>query len=251
MYTGLTPSYGATRSLAQFNMSSLPSDSKISSANFNVYQTKSDATNVSIDLFKITSSWTGSSTWNTQPSTSTTKESTVTSNTYNQYWQWDTTQLVKDWYNGVLPKYGLMLKQQSESTTPYRAFNTVNSGSNTPRITINYTVDPIGLEDFWSYTKDGVNPSNGNLVLQSNDVSVPGKGVPVNVARTYNSRKSNVANSFGYGWISNLEATLVDSGSGPITLIDGDNTRHIFGQNVYGRYTSPGGVYLTLVKNGE
>ncbi|GAB6153978.1 hypothetical protein JCM17380_27280 [Desulfosporosinus burensis] len=68
-----------------------------------------------------------------------------------------------------------MLKQQNEGTSPYRSFNTVEAGptNNTPRLTINYTVDPIGLENFWGYTKDGVNPANGNLVLQETDLSFP------------------------------------------------------------------------------
>lgn len=250
MHTGNTPSYGAARSLAQFYLPALPSDAKVSSANFNAYQTRVEATNVSVDLYKITSNWTGSVTWNTQPTIHATPESTVTSNASGAYWQWDITQLTKDWYNGVTPNYGFMLKQQNEGTSPYRSFNTVNA-TNTPRLTINYTIDPIGLEDFWGYTEDGVNPANGNLVLQQTDISIPGRGVPVSIDRTYNSRKSNVAGMFGYGWKSNAEAQLVDSGSGPITLIDGDNTRHIFGQVAGGGYATAGGVYLTLVKNGD
>lgn len=54
MYTGSTPSYGATRSLVRFYLPSLPSDSNITSANFNAYQTKVDAANASVDLFRIT-----------------------------------------------------------------------------------------------------------------------------------------------------------------------------------------------------
>lgn len=196
-------------------------------------------------------SWISSVTWNTQPTLGATPEATLTNNKVNAYWQWDITQLAKDWYNGVLPNYGMLLKQQNEGTSPYRAFNTVNSGSNTPRLTINYWVDPIGMENFWGYTKDGVNPANGNLVLQETDLSVPGRGIPVNVTRTYNSRKSMTTGLFGYGWFSNIETRLVDAGSGPITLIDGDNTRHIFGQQVGGGYIAHGGVYLTLIKNGD
>lgn len=251
MHTGNTPSYGAVRSLAQFYLPALPSESKISSANFNAYQSRVESTNVSVDLFKITSNWTGSVTWNTQPTINATPESTVTSNVAGAYWQWDITQLTKDLYNGVVPNYGFMLKQQNEGTSPYRSFNTVNASTNTPRLTINYTIDPIGLEDFWGYTNDGVNPANGNLILQQNDFSIPGRGVPVSIDRTYNSRKSAIAGIFGYGWKSNVEAQLVDSGNGPITLIDGDNTRHIFGQAVGGGYVAAGGVYLTLVKNGD
>ncbi|MGE7717885.1 DNRLRE domain-containing protein [Priestia megaterium] len=251
MDTGYNSYFGSTRDLVQFYLPSLPSDSKISSATFKAYQTQVDATNVSVDLNRITSNWTNSVTWNTQPTIQSTPESTVTSNASNAYWQWTVTQLIKDWYNGVTPNYGFMLKQQNETTSPYRTFNTVNNGNNTPQLTVNYTVDPIGMENYWGLTKDGVNPANGNFVFQKNDLSIPGRGVPVNVTRTYNSRKSDVAGIFGYGWTSTIEKRLVDSGNGPITLIDEDNTRHIFGQKIGGGYVAAGGDYLTLVKNGD
>ncbi len=252
MYTGSDPYYyGTLRSLAQFYLPSLPSDSKILSANFNAYQTQADSTTVSIDLYRITSSWGGSVTWNTQPSIAAAKESTATNNTYNQYWQWDTTQLVKDWYSGAQANYGFMLKHQNEATSPFRAFNTVNIGTNTPKLTINYWVDPIGIEDFWGYTKDGVNPANGNLVLSQNDFSILGRGIPASLTRTYNSRKATAAGMFGYGWTSDVEARLIDSGNGPITLVDGDGTSHFFGEKIGGGYEAHGGIYLTLVKDGE
>ncbi len=227
--TGYDSYYGATRSLIQFYLPSLPSDSEISSATFQAYQTEYNASSVTVDLFRINSSWTNNETWNTQPTISSTPESTVTNSANNTYWQWNVTNLVKDWYNGVKPNYGLMLKQRDEFTSLYQSFNSVNSGVNTPKITVTYYVNGIGLESFWGYTKDGINVSNGNLVLQETDLSIPGRGVPVSVTRTYNSRKSDGAGMFGYGWTSNVETRLIDAGFGPITLIDADHTRHIFG----------------------
>lgn len=250
LYTGNDPAYyGTMRSLVQFFLPSLPSSSRITSATFNAYQTKSDAANSAIGLHRIISSWGSSATWNTQPTINATPESTITNNAANTYWQWDITQLVKDWYNGVQSNYGFMLKQQPE-TAPFRSFRSVSGGTNTPRLSINYVVDALGLENYWAYTKDGVNPSNGNLVLQYTDFSIPGRGVPVSVTRTYNSR-SAASGIFGYGWRSNIETQLVDAGSGPITLIDDDGTRHIFGQSTNNTYVASGGVYLTLVKNAD
>ena len=100
-----------------------------------------------------------------------------------------------------------------------------------------YTVDPIGIEDFWAYTEDSVNPVNGNLVLVEKDLSIPGRGIPVGISRTFNSRTSSGVGIFGYGWASNLEVRLLDAGDGTITLVDGDNTRHTFRQTVDGRST--------------
>jgi RHS repeat-associated protein len=251
MHTGYNSYFGTTRALTRFYLPSLPSDSVISDATFNAYQTENDGQQVSVDLYRITSDWASSVTWNTQPSIGSTKESTVTSSTANAYWSWDITSLAKDWYNSVQPNYGMMLKQQNESSSPYRTFNTVNSGNNTPRITINYWVEPIGQESFWMTTEDGVNPANGNLVLQETDLAIPGLGEDVHITRTYNSRKSSFNGMFGYGWITNLEMNILDSGSGPITFVDEDNTRHIFGEKVGGGYEAAGGVYLDLVKNGD
>jgi len=251
MHTGYNSYFGNTRALARFYLPALPSDSVIDSATFNAYQTRNDGQQVSVDLYRISSDWPSSVTWNTQPSIAGTKESTVTSSSYNAYWSWDLTKLAKDWYNGVQANYGLMLKQQNETTSPYRTFTSVNNGTNTPRLSINYRVEAIGIESFWTNTEDGVNPTNGNLVYQEIDLQIPGRGPEVNLTRTYNSRKSSFKGLFGYGWITNLEATLVDSGSGPITLIDEDNTRHIFGEKVGGGYETAGGIYLDLVKNAD
>jgi YD repeat-containing protein len=252
MNTGYHGYFGSTRALVQFVLPSLPSDSVISNATFNAYQAKSDASTASIDLFRVNSNWSGTTaTWSAQPSIGASPESTTTDNKVNSYWQWDITKLAKDWYNGVQANYGMMLKQQNETSSPYRSFNSVNSGNNTPRITINYTVAGIGLESFWMSTGDGVNPANGNLIYQETDVEIPGRGPEVDLTRTFNSRKSSFKGLFGYGWITNLEPFIVDSGSGPITFIDEDNTRQIFGEKVGGGYEAPGGIYLDLVKNAD
>lgn len=199
----------------------------------------------------VESTWSSSVTWNTQPTIGATPEATATNNTNNAYWTWNITQLAKDWYSGSQVNNGLMLKQQNEGSSAYRSFNSVNSGNNTPFLAITYTVDPIGIENFWGFTKDGVNPANGNLVLQETDLSIPGRGIPVSLTRTYNSRNSEAAGMFGYGWTSNLEARIINAGNGPITFVDGDGTPHIFGQDSDGNYYAYGGIYLTLVKNGD
>lgn len=54
MHTGYNSYFGSTCSLVKFYLPSLPSDSKISSANFNAYQTNTDGTSVSVDLLRTT-----------------------------------------------------------------------------------------------------------------------------------------------------------------------------------------------------
>ncbi|WP_260472071.1 DNRLRE domain-containing protein [Bacillus canaveralius] len=249
MDTGYNSYFGSTRALARFSLPALPSDSVITSATFNAYQTQNDGLQQSVDLYRVTSDWPSATTWNTQPSTAATKESTATSATYNAYWSWDISKLAKDWYNGIQANYGFMLKQQNEATSPYRSFNSVNSGTNTPRLSINYRVEAIGLESFWTNTKDSVNPANGNLVYQEKDLDIQGRGETVSLTRTFNNRKSQTKGIFGYGWFTNLEKNIWDTGSGPIIYVDEDNTRHIFGEKPGGGYEAAGGVYLDLTKN--
>jgi len=170
-------------SLVKLNLPALPSDAKISSATFYAYQNdySSGGGYTTVNLGKITEPWTSSVTWNTQPSSS--YLDYYTAQETPAWWDWDVTGTVQEWYYGSHPNYGLKLYYGGTS-----GGTTLNFDS--PKITINYTVDPIGLEDFWGYTQDGVNSANGNLVLQETDTLVPGRGVPVEITRNYNSRKS-------------------------------------------------------------
>ncbi|MFS1519569.1 DNRLRE domain-containing protein [Bacillus sp. SCS-151] len=252
MRTGFDTSYGVTRSLLAFTLPTLPSDSNITNATFHAYQTKTDGITASIDLYRILDDWeAGTTTWNRQPSIDPNPEFTETNNIANGYWEWEITNLANDWYRGDQGNYGFMLVQKNESSTPSRVFNQVNSGNFTPRLTINYTVDPIGFESYWDITEDGVNPVNGNLLFSKIDLDIPGLGVTTEVTRTYNSRKSEKFGMFGYGWWSNLESSLNDSGFGPITFMDKDNTSHIFGQSLDGGYETPNGLYVSFTKNTD
>ncbi len=250
-HTGYTSYLGKTRNLMRFYLPTLPSESKIDNASINTYQTEADGKEVSVDLHRTTEWWGPSVTWNTQPAIASTKESTVTSSAADDYWSWDITDLATDWYNGEQANYGVMLKQQDESSSPYRTFNSVESGNMTPRLTINYRVDPAGKERFWTTTNDGVNPANGNLLVSSTDLNISGRGHNVSLTRTYNNRKTYASGNFGYGWTSNIDRQLVDAGSGPITYIDGDGTRHVFGEKAGGGYVSHDGIYLDLVKHAD
>ncbi|MFB5197420.1 DNRLRE domain-containing protein [Neobacillus sp. KR4-4] len=247
MHTGMTPSYGVTRSLIRFALPPLPSNSRITTATFQAYQTNTGVSNTTVDLYRLNSSWGDAVTWDTQPSAAATAESSLAPNTSNAFWVWYITKLTQDWYNGVQSNYGLMLKNRDESTAPWASFTTKeNTASYVPKISITYEVDPIGLEDFWHRTEDGINPSNGNLILTEADFDVPGRGIPLTVERTYNSRNTVEKGVFGYGWSSNFDARLIYGVSGPVVYIDNDGTRHFFGESVDGGYIAQSGIYLNL-----
>jgi YD repeat-containing protein len=249
MHTGITPSYGVTRSLIRFALPPLPSNSRITTATFQAYQTNTGVSNTTVDLYRLNSAWGDAVTWDSQPTAAVTAESSAAPNNYNLFWVWYITKLAQDWYNGGQANYGMMLKNRDESTAPWASFTTKeNTAAYAPKLSITFEVDPIGLEDFWHQTEEGVNPSNGNLTLTEIDLVIPGRGIPLTVERNYNSRNTVVKGLFGYGWSSNFDARLIYGVSGPVVYIDNDGTRHYFGESIDGGYIAQSGIYLSLSK---
>lgn len=184
--------YGSTRSFIKFKyLPSLPPGASITNAFLGAYMylaVSPDGT--VIDVNQVTSDWqSASTTWNNQPGFSTTPIYSINS-TQNIEWQFDITSLVKGWYSGTTANYGVMLKAQDESK-PRRAFLSGDATNSQPRLIINYQVDPLGMESFWGYSGN-VNVHNGNLVVTDTDVSLSGKGIPITVTRTHNSRYSTI-----------------------------------------------------------
>jgi YD repeat-containing protein len=202
-----------------------------------------------VDLYRLNSAWGDAVTWDSQPTAAVTAESSAAPNNYNLFWVWYITKLAQDWYNGGQANYGMMLKNRDESTAPWASFTTKeNTAAYAPKLSITFEVDPIGLEDFWHQTEEGVNPSNGNLTLTEIDLVIPGRGIPLTVERNYNSRNTVVKGLFGYGWSSNFDARLIYGVSGPVVYIDNDGTRHYFGESIDGGYIAQSGIYLSLSK---
>ena len=74
----------------------------------------------------------------------------------------------------------------------------------------------LGIKPFWPYDTNAVggggkamtNLASGNFLLQYTDVSFPGRGLPVEIRRTYNSM-SGVKGYFGKGWSCIFDTHLV------------------------------------------
>lgn len=252
LHAGYHTTYGTTRSFIQFKyLPSLAAGAQITNAyaDLNMYLSISGSDGTVINAHRITSSWqSGSSTWNSQPTYNSTAESSINSTTAGD-WDFDLTNLVKSWYNGTASNYGIMLKASNESS-PRRSFLSGDASNSQPKLVIQYKVDPLGQESFWGYSGD-VNVHNGNLVLSDTDVDLPGKGIPINIVRTYNSRFTSSSSTFGYGWSFNVGMRLGYSDGGTVLFIDGDGTRYYFVKGSDGTYISPAGVYLTLTQGTD
>jgi len=92
----------------------------------------------------------------------------------------------------------------------------------------------LGIKPFWPYDvnalgaggKAMVNLWSGNLMIQHTDLTVPGRGLPVVIQRTYNSQSTRTG-AFGKGWSSIVDTHLEFSGSN-VTLVDAYGGEFVF-----------------------
>jgi RHS repeat-associated protein len=248
---------GKTQAYIKFpDFPSLPPSVKITSAYFSInmkYSVPADST--VINLHQVTSAWDAATVdWNTQPTYRATPESSYTSNTSGD-WQFNITGLVQRWLSldqdlyGAAANNGIMLKAAVD-TTPGRIFYSGDVSGSQPRLLINYEIDPIGIEDYWQYDNN-VNVFNGNYVISETDVALPGRGVPINVTRTYNSRAFSPATyQYGYGWSYDVAMRLNYMDSNTITLTSSNGNKFVFVKND-SDYVSPVGTDFALTnENG-
>jgi RHS repeat-associated protein len=77
-----------------------------------------------------------------------------------------------------------------------------------------------------------VNPEFGDMDETATDISLPGLGIPLQAARTYDSLNAATDSPFGYGWTSNLFMSLSQpGGTGPVTITQEGGAQVVFDQN--------------------
>lgn len=201
------------------------------------YNTNED--DVQIDVHKVNAAWSSSTiTWNNKPAYNTLIEDFKKVNTIGQYYYWEITDIVRDWYQtGV--NNGLMLRM-TPNDNDYVEFLSANNGLGAmPIASITY-VSCAGLEGYWTYHSQNagragtgyVNDFNGNLVWVHNDLSMNGNRMPVSISHVFNSfTRGNSDWYVGTGWKLNLNQ-IIDGetigGTNYYTYLDGDGTKHYF-----------------------
>ena len=170
------------RTLFKFDMSAIPANSTIQSANLSLYfapnnnffdvQNSLTSSNQS-KIQRITSAWTENTvTWVNQPSATTQGEATLAQSVVatQDYTYTDVTAMVQDMLTNS--NYGFLLKQDVEQ---YYGRMIFGSGDNSnpywqPRLDICYT-EPTGISDL-SISENGVfispNPSDGIFIVHIN-----------------------------------------------------------------------------------
>jgi RHS repeat-associated protein len=97
-----------------------------------------------------------------------------------------------------------------------------------------------------------VNCATGVFWHEFTDVSVPGRGVPLQLTRTYSSINAEVDGPFGYGWSSSYGMSLsIDSETGAGTVHEEGGSSVMFPPSGPGEFEKPPRVLASLRENGD
>jgi RHS repeat-associated protein len=93
--------------------------------------------------------------------------------------------------------------------------------------------------------------SNGDFWHTFADVSIPGRGIPLNFFRTYNSLAAPQDSPLGFGWTDSYNLFLTTDSSGAITVYEEGGSNYTFTSPSAGMYQAPASIMATLVKNAD
>jgi len=98
---------------------------------------------------------------------------------------------------------------------------------------------------------DPVNCATGNFSAGYHDLSVPGRGRPLQADRTYNALLTNQDGPLGFGWTESYSMALSTAASGLITVTDGNGSSVTFTSTAPGVYQPLSPVLATLISTTE
>ena len=201
-----------------------------------------DVTSLQVNVYKVTSSWTGSSVkkstgYSGLPSIDTTvvdyKNVSLATANKGDFIQFNVSKTVKQWYEGAT-NYGLCLRADDESAWAVATFvaaDNTNISYRKPQLVVTYRSNK-GLEGYWTTHEQNlgesgvgyVNDYTGNLVFIAPILSTTGNKMPVSLSLVYNGYQHGSAidrpDTVGKGWRLNIQEKLT-----PITKSGGLNTK--------------------------
>lgn len=98
---------------------------------------------------------------------------------------------------------------------------------------------------------DPVNTATGSFDETATVAAVPGRGVPLDLTRSYSSLLASTAGSLGYGWTNSYAMSLTTDTSGTVTITQENASAIVFTATGAGQYTPAAGVRGTLVQNTD
>lgn len=99
---------------------------------------------------------------------------------------------------------------------------------------------------------DPCNTASGSFSETYHDLSVPGRGIPLDFTRTYSSVLANANGPLGYGWSDTYNVSLsVNVNNGNVTVHQETGAQVTFMPVGNGQYSAPARVIATLIQNGD
>jgi RHS repeat-associated protein len=235
-----------------------------------------------VELHKLNGPWTTSSTYDqiaplTDSSAFSSLYQPAFSSNYNPpctgcFWEtYDLTSQTQAWVNAPASNYGFVAKLQTEPYSiggPYWSYLGSYGGGNgypAPYLTVTYTANAPDSDETlggWNPSEPGivhcsatnypVDCATGDFYHSFSDLAIPGRGIALDLQRTYNSLAADVSGPFGYGWTSSYDMSLsVDSASGDVTIVQENGSEVTFAPAAGGSYTAPPRVAASLTKNAD
>jgi RHS repeat-associated protein len=96
-----------------------------------------------------------------------------------------------------------------------------------------------------------VDAPTGNFWHTFDDLSVPGRGMALDLTRTYNSMSAATDGPFGFGWSFPYDMSLGFPDATHVVVSQENGSQVIFTEQSGGAYTAPPRVTATLVHNGD
>ena len=249
LYVGNISGYGQTESYLKINtLPTLTVADTVVSAQLGMGLITCEL-GMQLDVKRLTSQWEMNTvTWNTKPTAEPiiSDYKMLNDGDSSKFIYFEITDIVRGWYSGEYPNYGISFSTQKTSAAKAWMFSSDFSAGgltqNRPILYVNYR-NMSGYEDYWSYTglsagRNGavsVNNYNGNLVFtQPLTQGDGGNLMPVALSLVYNSNGKNAEYTYmaknmqtNYHVFVRYDSTTAENGY-KYYLNDADGTKHWF-----------------------
>jgi hypothetical protein len=141
-WTYITIPVTSSLGLIQFDLSSIPVGSTITSATLDLYHQFNSGNGKSVQFSEVTSAWNESTvTYNTKPTTTGVLLSyLISDSSFGLHRIFDVTTIVNDWTSGAVTNYGFLVSLNPDAPSwIYLASKEATDATQRPLLTVNYT----------------------------------------------------------------------------------------------------------------